>query len=128
MIAARGEPPGPRPPRGPAPGIIGHRGAPGPGPAGEHAGVAMRYAHGSADVLEFDLRLTADHEIVLMHDATPDRTTNCTGPGRRLDAAQTCATQCRGGGQPIPTFAEVAAYAGTTALGIAPEIKSAGRQ
>jgi glycerophosphoryl diester phosphodiesterase len=32
-----------------------------------------------ADMLELDIHETLDHVIVVMHDATVDRTTNCTG-------------------------------------------------
>ena len=108
--------------RGPAPVVIGHRGAVRPGLA-ENTLASMRYAHGWADVLEFDLRRTADHEIVLMHDATLDRTTNCTGAVASWTLADLRA-QCRVGGQPIPTFAEVAAYAATVPEPIAPELKN----
>ena len=108
--------------RGPAPSIIGHRGAVRPGLA-ENTLASLRYAHGWADVLEFDLRRTADHEIVLMHDATLNRTTNCTGnlTSWNLDDLR---AQCRVDGQPIPTFAEVAAYAATVSEPIAPELKN----
>ncbi len=97
--------------RGPAPSIIGHRGAVRPGLA-ENTLASLRYAHGWADVLEFDLRLTADREIVLMHDATLTRTTNCTGALTSW-TLEDLRAQCRVDGQPIPTFAEVAAYAAT---------------
>jgi len=36
-------------------------------------------ARRNADSIEFDIRTTADHQWVLMHDATVDRTTNGTG-------------------------------------------------
>lgn len=56
--------------------------------------------------LELDLRATQDGQVVVIHDASVDRTTDGTGlvaeltfeEIRRLDA---------GGGAPIPTFAEV---------------------
>lgn len=42
---------------------------------------AMRLAFAcGADAVEFDLRLTADGEVVVIHDATLDRTTDGTGP------------------------------------------------
>ena len=108
--------------RGAAPVVIGHRGAVRPGLA-ENTLEAIRYAHGWAGVLEFDLRRTADHEIVLMHDATLDRTTNCTGAVASWTAADLRA-QCRVGDQVIPTFAEVAAYASTVPEQISPELKN----
>jgi len=83
----------------------------------------MHRAAAYAAVLEFDLRLTADHQLVLMHDVTLDRTTNCSG--RVIDwRLQDLRDQCTVSGQPIPTFDEVAAYAGTLTLKIAPEIKN----
>jgi glycerophosphoryl diester phosphodiesterase len=110
------------PPTGKAPAIVGHRGAVGPD-APENTLAAMRRAATSADVLEMDLRLTADHQIVLMHDVTLNRTTNCTGAV--IDwTLQNLRAQCRVGSQPIPTFEEVAAFAETTSRLIAPEIKN----
>ncbi len=107
---------------GPAPSIIGHRGGIRPG-LPENTVESLRYAHGWADVLEFDLRLTADHEIVLMHDVTLDRTTNCTGQVIKWTLSNLRA-QCRVGDQPIPTFAEAAAYAASVPEAIAPELKN----
>jgi len=59
-----------------------------------------------ADMIEFDVRMSRDEELVVMHDPTVDRTTN--GHGRvdtltlrelkRLDA---------GFGETVPTFSEV---------------------
>lgn len=40
-----------------------------------------------ADVLEMDVRLSADGQLMVVHDATVDRTTNATGPVRDLTAA-----------------------------------------
>ena len=79
MNAARYPPAGP-----PRSGAEDHR-PPGGGPARRRRTRWRPCAtpHGWVDVLEFDLRLTADREIVLMHDMTLDRTTNCTGASRR---------------------------------------------
>jgi len=41
-----------------------------------------------ADMLEMDLRLSADHQLMVMHDDTLDRTTNATGAVRDLTVAQ----------------------------------------
>jgi glycerophosphoryl diester phosphodiesterase len=110
------------PPVGPAPSVIGHRGAMRPGLA-ENTLESLRYAHGWANVLEFDLRLTSDREIVLMHDATLNRTTNCAGLVSSWTLADLRA-QCRVGDQPIPTLEEVAAYASSVPEPIAPELKN----
>ncbi len=72
-----------------------------------------------ADMCEFDVRMTRDGEVVVIHDATVNRTTN--GRGRvaamtaealkRLDAGVRFGAEFRG--EPIPTLAEVAAALGT---------------
>jgi len=41
-----------------------------------------------ADVLEMDVRLSADDQLVVVHDATVDRTTGATGPVRDRTAAE----------------------------------------
>ena len=84
--------------------IIGHRGAAGLFPENTLAGFARAVELG-VDGVELDVRM-AGSEIVVVHDERVDRTTDGTGlvgdfgfaELRRLDA---------GGGQPIPTLAEV---------------------
>ena len=41
-----------------------------------------------ADMLEMDLRLSKDHQLMVIHDDTLDRTTNATGPVRDRTAAE----------------------------------------
>ncbi|MFZ1812282.1 MAG: glycerophosphodiester phosphodiesterase family protein [Candidatus Saccharimonadales bacterium] len=53
--------------------IIGHRGAAGEKPENSLAAIKAGIASG-ADVLEFDVRLTKDQQLVLMHDKTLVRT------------------------------------------------------
>lgn len=73
-----------------------------------------------ADMLELDVRLTADGEVVVIHDETVDRTTDGTGPVadfsldrlRALDAGARFVDpdgrpSWRGRGVRVPTFAEV---------------------
>lgn len=73
-----------------------------------------------ADVLEMDLQLTADGEVVVLHDGTVDRTTDGTGAVadltleevRALDAGHAFEDDAgghpfRGQGITVPTFAEV---------------------
>jgi len=57
--------------------VIGHRGLPARYPENTLPSFLAAMAAG-ADGLESDLRLSADGVIMLMHDATLDRTTNCT--------------------------------------------------
>ena len=40
------------------------------------------------DMIETDVRMTKDHELVIMHDPTVDRTTDGTGMVRDLTLAQ----------------------------------------
>jgi glycerophosphoryl diester phosphodiesterase len=111
------------PPPPPAPTILGHRGARVPGIT-ENTLASMQYATDTADILEFDLQLTADDQFVVMHDDNLDRTTNCTGPV----AAQTaqylrdhCLTDNDDG--PVPTLAEITSFAASRQKAIAPEVK-----
>lgn len=65
--------------------VIAHRGASGAAP--ENTLAAFRRALPDADVIELDVHLTADDSVVVMHDATVDRTTNGTGAIHELSSA-----------------------------------------
>ena len=106
-----------------APRILGHRGET-TSRGVENTLKAMRYAAPYVDLLEFDLARTADRELVLMHDLTLDRTTNCSGNVASWSLSALRA-QCTVRGEPIPTFDEVAAYAASVGKPIAPELKNA---
>ena len=106
-----------------APRILGHRGET-TSRGVENTLAAMQYAAPHVDLLEFDLARTADRELVLMHDLTLDRTTNCSGNVSAWTLADLRA-RCTVRGQPIPTFDEVAAYAASVGKPIAPELKNA---
>lgn len=61
--------------------VVGHRGASKDAP--EHTGAAYdRAVAAGVDVLECDLQLTADEELVCLHDTTVDRTTGGAHTGR----------------------------------------------
>src|SRR5512140_48885 len=66
--------------------VIGHRGndlfAP------ENTVASFTAALGKADYVEFDGRLSSDGVLVVMHDATVDRTTDGTGAVDSLTLAQ----------------------------------------
>lgn len=66
--------------------IIAHRGGAGRAPENTLAALIGARALG-ADAVEFDVRLSRDGEVVLMHDPTVDRTTSGRGAVRDLDAA-----------------------------------------
>lgn len=58
--------------------VIGHRGAAAVAPENTVAGVERAFADGS-DAVEVDVRLSGDGRLVVVHDATVDRTTDGRG-------------------------------------------------
>lgn len=100
--------------------VIAHRGGRGLGPENTLA-VFRRSLAASADVLEMDLRTTADGHLVVLHDATVDRTTDGRGAvnemtlaqlktldaGYRWTADQGRSFPFRGRGITVPTLSEV---------------------
>ena len=103
----------------PAPWVIAHRGGRGLWP--ENTLFAFEQAEAlGVNVIEMDLRATADGVIVVMHDSTVDRTTNGSGrlsgmtlpEVRKLDAGYRFETAkghfpFRGQGITVPTLEEV---------------------
>ena len=85
--------------------IMGHRGAPNLEPENTLLSISRAFEIG-VDAVEIDVHLTKDNEIVVIHDATVDRTTNGTGPvcGYTLEVIKKLDA---GKGQPIPTLQEV---------------------
>ncbi|MDN3057598.1 glycerophosphodiester phosphodiesterase [Streptomyces hygroscopicus] len=65
-----------------------HRGGALEVPENSMSGLATAFARRDAQVLDFDTRMLRDGTLVVMHDATLDRTTDRTGPVRDLTAAQ----------------------------------------
>jgi glycerophosphoryl diester phosphodiesterase len=101
--------------------VIAHRGNRAHAP--ENTIEAMREAVAlGADALEFDLRVTRDGVLVLLHDALVDRTTNGAGAVERLTLAEVKSLDAgfcfstdhdrtfpwRGRGVTVPTFDELA--------------------
>jgi glycerophosphoryl diester phosphodiesterase len=92
--------------------VYGHRGARGEAPENTLAGFAHAQQAG-VRAFELDVRLSADEQLVVMHDATVDRTTDGTGAVAaltaaelgRLDARKTCPTWPEPVG--VPTLAAV---------------------
>ena len=67
---------------------------------------------GGVAIIELDLRLTKDGHLVVIHDETLDRTTNCSGRVASLTLAgikQCNAGEPSHGGERVPTFAELLA-------------------
>jgi glycerophosphoryl diester phosphodiesterase len=83
-----------------------------------------------AEMIEFDVRWTSDDRMILMHDATLNRTTNCTGVVEDHSYAQI--RRCDAGsyrgkkyaGTKVPTFAEVLTYAHQHKLRVNAEVKT----
>ena len=90
---------------------IAHRGASGIAPENTLAAFKKAIDLG-VDAVELDLHGTADGEVVVIHDASLDRTTNCRGPVnqasletiKRADAGGWFADEFTG--EPVPTLTE----------------------
>jgi glycerophosphoryl diester phosphodiesterase len=116
-------------PRPRFPRIVGHRGAAALAPENTLAGMSAAAASG-ARAVELDLRLTADGAIVVLHDATLDRTTDGRGLVRRatleeirtLDAGRGFGREFAG--ERVPVLAEVLALARKLGLALALELKA----
>jgi glycerophosphoryl diester phosphodiesterase len=59
--------------------LVAHRGGAGLAPENTLAAFERALSWWGADMLELDVRLTADGEVVVIHDATVDRTTDGSG-------------------------------------------------
>jgi glycerophosphoryl diester phosphodiesterase len=94
--------------------VYGHRGAKEEAPENTLAGFAYARRLGAGGI-ELDVRLSADGELVVIHDRTVDRTTNATGPVAEFTAAELGRLDARGGHpdwpEPVgvPTLDEVLA-------------------
>ena len=133
--------PAPRPGHpffGGAPLLIAHRG--GSALAPENTMEAFRHAvrDWGADILEMDVRLTADDRVVVVHDPTVDRTTNGSGAVRALTWSRLRALDAghefrnprgerswRGRGARLPLFAEVMAGFPETRIVVEPKTREA---
>ena len=111
------------------PKIIGHRGACAYAPENTLASIRKAAALGARWV-EFDVRLTREGDLVLMHDDDVKRTTN--GQGRVLDLSVAELTALDAGawfggafaGERIPSLAETIALLADLGLGANIEIKT----
>jgi glycerophosphoryl diester phosphodiesterase len=115
------------------PPVIGHRGAAASAPENTLAGMRMAHRLGARWV-EFDVRLTADRQCIVLHDDTIDRTSDGTGEAahlsfaalRRHDAGAWFASQFAG--ERVPAFEEVIDLLDELGLGANVEIKPAAGQ
>jgi len=84
--------------------IIGHRGARARAPENTLRGIEVGME--CADLVEVDVRLSADGIPVVIHDPTVDRTTGVTGRVNQFTVNEMQALDA-GGGEGIPTLARV---------------------
>ncbi|MBB1255620.1 glycerophosphodiester phosphodiesterase [Streptomyces sp. OF3] len=84
---------------------VGHRGVMGVEPENTLRSF-RRAAQEGMDVIELDLHLSADGELVVMHDATVDRTTDGSGRVADLTLAELRLLDA-GRGERVPVFEEV---------------------
>jgi glycerophosphoryl diester phosphodiesterase len=81
--------------------------------------------------VEFDVRLTADRQLILLHDERLERTTD--GRGKAISLPLAAIRSCDAGrrfgarfrGEPVPTLAEALAVLGELGIGANIEIKAA---
>jgi len=110
-----------------APLIAAHRGGAALWP--ENSLLAFRNALAlGVDLLELDVHLSADGEVVVLHDATLDRTTTGRGSVREATRAALAPLRLRARDghvtdEPIPTLAQVLDLAAPARVGVLPEIK-----
>ena len=86
-----------------------------------------------ADFLELDVHLSRDGDVMVIHDATLDRTTDGSGPVREHTAADLHALHLKDGGgaptaEPVPTLDEVVALAAAGQRQMLLEIKTDDRK
>ncbi|MGQ9903118.1 MAG: glycerophosphodiester phosphodiesterase [Anaerolineae bacterium] len=89
----------------PKPLVIGHRGASAHAPENTLAAFRLAREQG-ADGIEFDVKRCATGEVVIMHDATVDRTTNGRGNVHQLSLAELRRLDA-GNGEHVPLLDEV---------------------
>ncbi len=101
---------------GSPPRLVGHRGASEVAPENTLASFERARRDG-ADIVELDVRLTADGQVVAIHDDTVDRTTDGTGRVSAMTLAELRALDAGSwfgpdfAGEPIPTLTEVLDWA-----------------
>jgi glycerophosphoryl diester phosphodiesterase len=95
--------------------------------APENTVASINAAAASADLVEFDVRITSDGELVLMHDGTVNRTTDGSGSTSSLTLAQIQLLDAGSWfspafvGEPVPTMIE--AINASRAKGMVPLIE-----
>ncbi|HAP24195.1 MAG TPA: glycerophosphodiester phosphodiesterase, partial [Achromobacter sp.] len=105
---------------------IAHRGGGRLAPENTLAAMRVGAEHGFT-MFEYDVKLSSDNVLVLMHDDDVDRTSNGKGPAAAKTYAELAQLDFGSwhsaayAGEPLPTFAAVARY--TLANGIASDVE-----
>jgi glycerophosphoryl diester phosphodiesterase len=101
--------------------IIAHRGLSEGVPENTLAAFRQSIERG-VPIIELDLRVTRDRKLVVMHDLTVDRTTDCSGAVADMTLARI--KRCNAGhGERVPTFEEVIALTRGTPVRILADVK-----
>ncbi len=83
----------------------------------------------SAPWIELDIHTAADGELIVMHDATVDRTTNGTGTIAEMTSAEikcldaSYSFESQGTGEPVPFLSEVIELVGSGPVSLNVEVK-----
>lgn len=85
--------------------LIGHRGCPRLAPENSLAGFTLAKESG-LNWVEFDVQVTVDNHLMLMHDDTIDRTSTGTGKVYELTLSQIQAASLKHTDLPVPTLIE----------------------
>ena len=105
----------------PMPEIVAHRGG---NVFPENSFAALKYACTlGAEQLEFDIHLTRDGELAIIHDPTLDQTTAAVGAVRDKTLKELGAVKLRGLDEGIPAFDEVMEFLAGQAIHVRIEIK-----
>ena len=103
--------------------ITGHRGARNLWPENSLTGFRNVLAL-DVDAIEFDVHLSDAGELLVIHDATLDRTTDATGPVRALSPERRAAVRLKDCDETVPTLADVLAVLAPSRRYLHVEIKS----
>jgi glycerophosphoryl diester phosphodiesterase len=115
------------------PRVIGHRGAAASAPENTLAGMRMAHRLGARWV-EFDVRLSADGQCIVLHDDTIERTSDGSGAAAQMSLAALRRYDAgawfdeRFAGERIPSFLEIIELLARLGLGANVEIKPAAGQ
>jgi len=117
--------------------VMAHRGCCMNGVGGfapENTIAAFKYAYDAgAAMFETDLRFTTDGQIVIIHDATLDRTTNCSGPVSDWTLAD-IQNKCDAGswlgpefaGEKVPTLQDFLSFVASSGMSAVLDLKDHG--